>query len=207
MIGKDHLIAPMSLATQASPKKLSLDDFLSQPETEPASEYINGQVFQKPMPKSRHSRLQLKLAQTISNILEAQELGAAFPELRCTFSSRSIVPDIAILRWENIAFDESGAPLDDVTVAPDWMIEILSSGQSANRVAGNVLYAMEYGCEVGWLVDPDDKSVLVFQSGRSPCLFEGETPLPVLSKLLEMELSVATILSWLPMKKQQSSEG
>ncbi|MEM6503567.1 MAG: Uma2 family endonuclease [Cyanobacteria bacterium P01_C01_bin.89] len=197
----------MSLATQASPKKLSLDDFLSQPETEPASEYINGQVFQKPMPKSRHSRLQLKLAQTISNILEAQELGAAFPELRCTFSSRSIVPDIAILRWENIAFDESGAPLDDVTVAPDWMIEILSSGQSANRVAGNVLYAMEYGCEVGWLVDPDDKSVLVFQSGRSPCLFEGETPLPVLSKLLEMELSVATILSWLPMKKQQSSEG
>ena len=196
----------MSLATQTSPKTLSLEDFLRQPETEPASEYINGQVLQKPMPKSRHSRLQLKLAQIINDILEEAELGAAFPELRCTFSDRSIVPDIAVLRWENIEADEEGVPLDDVTVAPDWTIEILSPGQSANRVAGNILYAMEYGCELGWLVDPDDESVLVFHAGRSPILFEGETPLPVLSKLPEMRLSVATIFSWLRMKKKNSSD-
>ena len=190
----------MNLATQASPQTLSLQDFLRQPETKPASEYINGRVFQKPMPKTRHSRLQLKLAQAINDILEEVELGAAFPELRCTFSDRSIVPDVAVLRWDNIAFDESGVPVDDVKVAPDWMIEIWSPGQSANRVAGNILYAMEYGCELGWLVDPDDQSVLVFQAGRSPILFEGEMPLPVLSKLPEIELSVAVIVGWLKMK-------
>ena len=196
----------MSLATQASPKTLSLEEFLRQPETKPASEYINGQVFQKPMPKSRHSRLQLKLAQRINDILEEAELGAAFPELRCTFGSCSIVPDVTILRWDNIIFDEFGVPLDDVEIAPDWTIEILSPGQSANRVTGNILYAMEHGCEMGWLVDPDDESVLVFHAGRSPILFEGETPLPVLSKLPEMRLSVATIFSWLRMKKKNSSD-
>ena len=197
---------PMSLATQASPKTLSLEDFLRQPETEPASEYINGQVLQKPMPKSRHSRLQSKLLQAINAVVEDEQLAYAFPELRCTFSDRSIVPDIAVLRWENIETDEAGVPLDDVTVAPDWTIKILSPGQSANRVAGNILYAMEYGCELGWLVDPDDESVLVFHAGRSPVLFEGDAALPVLSKLPEMGLSVTKIFSWLRMKKKQVSD-
>ena len=31
--------------------KISLDEFLQLPETKPASEYINGQVYQKPMPQ------------------------------------------------------------------------------------------------------------------------------------------------------------
>ncbi|MGD1903199.1 MAG: Uma2 family endonuclease [Geitlerinemataceae cyanobacterium] len=194
----------MSPAARTSPGTLSLEDFLRQPETIPASEYINGRVLQKPMPKSRHSRLQLKLAQKISDTLEAAELGAAFPELRCTFGAHSIVPDIAVLRWDNLAFDESGIPLDDVKIAPDWAIEILSPGQSANRMMGNILYAVEHGCELGWLVDPDDESVLVFHAGRSPLLFEGEAPLPVLSDFPEMELSAATIFGWLSMKKRQN---
>lgn len=118
----------MSLATQASPKTLSLEDFLRKPETKPASEYINGQVFQKPMPKSRHSRLQSKFLQVINAVVEDEQLAYAFPELRCTFSDRSIVPDVAVLRWENIAVDETGVPLEDVKVAPDWTIEILSPG-------------------------------------------------------------------------------
>jgi Uma2 family endonuclease len=39
----------------------SLEEFLQLPETEPASEYINGEILQKSMPKGKHSRLQLKL--------------------------------------------------------------------------------------------------------------------------------------------------
>jgi Uma2 family endonuclease len=35
-----------------SPPRLSLTEFLELPETQPASEYINGQIYQKPMLKS-----------------------------------------------------------------------------------------------------------------------------------------------------------
>ncbi len=38
-------------------RSLSLQEFLQQPETKPASEYIDGEIIQKPMPKGRHSRL------------------------------------------------------------------------------------------------------------------------------------------------------
>jgi len=34
-------------------RSLSLQEFLQQPETKPASEYIDGEIIQKPMPKGR----------------------------------------------------------------------------------------------------------------------------------------------------------
>jgi Uma2 family endonuclease len=37
--------------TQARAKPLTLQAFLELPETKPASEYIDGQVIQKPIPK------------------------------------------------------------------------------------------------------------------------------------------------------------
>ena len=43
---------------QAPLQKLSLDSFLEMSETKPASEYIDGQIIQKPMPKGKHSKLQ-----------------------------------------------------------------------------------------------------------------------------------------------------
>lgn len=42
---------------------LTLAEFLQQPEAQPAREYIDGKIVQKPMPKTRHSRLQKWLVQ------------------------------------------------------------------------------------------------------------------------------------------------
>ena len=47
---------------QTSLKLLTLDEFLTLPETEPASEYIDGQITQKPMPQGKHSSIQTELA-------------------------------------------------------------------------------------------------------------------------------------------------
>jgi Uma2 family endonuclease len=41
----------------ASVKSLTLEEFLQLPETEPASEFIHGQISQKPMPQGEHSLL------------------------------------------------------------------------------------------------------------------------------------------------------
>lgn len=38
-------------------KTLTLEQFLKLPETKPASEYINGQIIQKPTPQGKHSIL------------------------------------------------------------------------------------------------------------------------------------------------------
>lgn len=75
---------------------LSVEEFLKLPETKPASEYLNGQIYQKPMPQGEHSTLQSSLATAINEIAKPQKIAYAFPELRCTFQGRSIVPDIAV---------------------------------------------------------------------------------------------------------------
>ncbi|MGB3652362.1 MAG: Uma2 family endonuclease [Rivularia sp. (in: cyanobacteria)] len=149
------------------------------------------------MPKTRHSRLQAKFTTNINNVTEEKQIAYAFPELRCTFGGRSIVPDVAILCWNRIEFDEEGEPVDDVLVAPDWTIEILSPEQSSNRVTGNILHCLRHGCQ-GWLVDPDDKSILIFLRDRQPKLFQGSDKLTVLDGI-DIELTAEFIFNWLKM--------
>jgi Uma2 family endonuclease len=185
--------------TVAKPVKTTLEEFLKLPETKPAREYFNGEITQKPMPKARHSRLQGKLVTTINGVVESNSIGYAFPELRCTFGGRSIVPDVAILNWENIRFDEHGEPIDDILIAPDWTIEILSPEQSSNRVTGNILHCLKYGCKLGWLIDPDDRSILVFKPKQEPELLKDQDILPVLDGI-ELVLTVEQIFDWLKMK-------
>jgi Uma2 family endonuclease len=55
----------MTLSTQVS-SQLSLDKFLNLPETKPASEYIDGRIYQKPMPQGKHSRIQTRLSTNIN---------------------------------------------------------------------------------------------------------------------------------------------
>jgi Uma2 family endonuclease len=184
---------------QTPSKPLTLEEFLRLPETKPASEYIDGKIVQKPMPKARHSRLQSKLINAINEVGEERQVVYAFPELRCTFGGRSIVPDVTVLHWQHIQFDENGEVLDDVLIAPDWTIEILSPDQSSNRVTGNILHCLKYGCKLGWLLDPDDRSILVFQPKQQPELRQGKDNLIVLGGL-ELSLTVEQVFSWLKMK-------
>ncbi|OUL25375.1 hypothetical protein BV378_15650 [Nostoc sp. RF31YmG] len=184
--------------TVAKPSSIKLEEFLKLPETKPASEYIDSEIIQKPMPKARHSRLQGKLIGAINDVTEERRIAYAFPELRCTIGSRSIVPDIAVLRWQHIEFDKNGEPVDDVLVAPNGTIEILSPDQSSNRVTGNILHFLKYGCQLRWLIDPSDRSILVFQPKQQPELRQGKDDLLVLDGI-ELKLTVEQIFGWLKM--------
>jgi Uma2 family endonuclease len=55
---------------QTPPKPLTLEEFLELPETEPASEYIDGQIIQKPMPQGEHSIIQGELIIAINAVVK-----------------------------------------------------------------------------------------------------------------------------------------
>ncbi len=177
---------------------VTLEEFLQLPETKPASEYIKGQVFQKPMPKSRHSRLQGRLMRAINELVEDMKYAYAFPELRCTFGGRSIVPDIAVLLWHKISLDPDGEPKDNVQIAPDWTIEILSPEQSSNRVTRNILHCLQHGCQLGWLLDPDDRSILVFLPHQAPVMCTESDRIPVPDNI-PLRLTTDQVFAWLKM--------
>uniref|UniRef100_B8HRR4 Putative restriction endonuclease domain-containing protein n=1 Tax=Cyanothece sp. (strain PCC 7425 / ATCC 29141) TaxID=395961 RepID=B8HRR4_CYAP4 len=182
--------------TQAKPRLITLEEFLQLPETEPPSEYGDGAVTQKPMPKGKHSTLQSELCNQINQIAKAAKIAYAFPELRCTFGGKSIVPDIAVFEWSRIAFDPGGEPADDFFIAPDWIIEILSPDQSSNPVIGKILHCLQHGCQLGWLIDPGDRSILAFLPGQLPQLLIDQENVRTLERL-NFSLTVEQVFSWL----------
>lgn len=178
---------------------LTLAEFLEQPHLEesPAWEYVAGHVIQKPMPKFRHSLLQKRLLNAIDDPLGHY---LALPELRCTFGERSIVPDVVVITLDRIPLNDLGEPQDSFTQAPDWAIAILSPDQSTNRVIDNLLHCLNHGSQLGWLIDPDDYSVLILNPQQEIKICRAEQPLPVLPDL-NVHLTAQDVFSWLKLAK------
>lgn len=180
-------------------QSITLQEFLELPETKPASEYINGKVIPKSMPQGEHSRLQSKLCAAINEVAESPKIAYAFPELRCTFGSQSIIPDISVFRWERIPISSSGRITNRFEIYPDWAIEIISPNQRQTKVLANLLHCSQYGTELGWLIDPEEESILVVFPEQRVQLLRDKSQLPVL-KDFELILTVDQIFSWLTLK-------
>lgn len=179
-------------------KSLSLEEFLCLPETSPASEYIDGEIIQKPMPQGKHSILQRELSFALTLAFRLEQTAQAFPELRCTFGGRSLVPDIAVFRTERIPRDNDGSVANSFDLQPDWTIEILSPKQSQTKVIRNILHCLDHGTEMGWLLDPEESLIFVYKADKSVELFEKtEVILPVPEFAKVVQLKVSEIFNWL----------
>jgi Uma2 family endonuclease len=107
------------------------------------------------------------------------------------------VPDIAVFEWERILVDADGEIANQVEIAPDWIIEILSPGQSATKVMNKIIFSIQNGTQLGWFIDPDDKSVMSFQANQLPEIKYNTDILPVLRVLTNWQLTAADIFAWL----------
>lgn len=182
--------------TTAIPASLTLGEFLKLPETKPASEFVEGRIYQKPMPQGKHSRLQLKFCDTVNQVAETSRIALAFPELRCTFGGRSVVPDATVFTWDKIPFAIDGEVPNAFEFAPDWTVEILSPDQRATKVIGNILHCLKYGTQLGWLIDPEDRLILAFVPKQEPIELMGSDFLPM-PTFLSMDLTVDQVFDWL----------
>ncbi|BAU14200.1 hypothetical protein LEP3755_47450 [Leptolyngbya sp. NIES-3755] len=183
---------------QTPAKSITLEEFLKLPETKPASEYIDGQVVQKPMPQGKHSIVQRDLTNRVDGTLRPERIASAYPELRCTFGGRSTVPDVAVFTWERIPRDENGEIANTFQIAPDWTIEILSPDQSPTRVIKNILHCIDHQTQMGWMIDPEEKVVFVYFSDRTVQFFDiSEQLLPVPLFANKIQLTVGELFGWL----------
>ncbi len=179
-------------------KSITLQEFFAIPETKPASEYIDGKIIQKPMPQGEHSTIQGELIIALNGALKPEKIARAFPELRCSFGGRSIVPDVTVFTWDRIPRQDNGRIANAFNIAPDWMIEILSPNQSHSRVIKNILHCLDNGTELGWLIDTQEQSVFVYFPAQQPAFFEVATDvLPVPDFAQAFELTLGELFGWL----------
>lgn len=186
----------MNLPNQTISKP-TLAEFLKLAATKPEREYLGGTISQKPMPQGEHSVLQANLVTEINQIGKPQKIACAFPELRCTFAGSSIVPDIAVFEWQNIPLQPNGRITNRSEITPDWIVEILSPEQSANRVIKKISFCLSQGTKLGWLIDPKDESVVIFEPNSTPIVKAGNDILLVLKVFKNWQLSANDLFGWL----------
>jgi Uma2 family endonuclease len=176
---------------QTKPTAISLAEFLRLPNLEesPAWELFEQTVSQKPMPTLHHSLLQKRLVGTIDATNSHYE---AFPELRCVLTDNSVVPDVTIISRDRMPTSNQA-----VTGAPDWLIEILSPDQSTTKLIAKIQSCLLAGSRLGWLIDPQERIVMVFQPNQPLQLLQDNAVLPVLAGI-NLTLSVEQLFAWLP---------
>jgi Uma2 family endonuclease len=164
----------------ATTQRLTLEQFLALPATEPASEYVCGEVFQKPMPTNAHGILQPYIWMLIYQFLAVAKLGRVRTEWRCTFGPRGrerpYIPDVVYASFERLP---PGDAIEQpyLLTAPDLAVEILSPDQDAGRFAAKLRFYLLHGVRLVWVVDPAARTITVYEPGQGDerLLHEGVT--------------------------------
>src|SRR6266851_6594357 len=175
-------------------RRMTLDEFLALPEEEPALELeADGMVTQKVSPKGKHSSLQRGLIKLFDPFAEPRRIALALPELRTVFGGAAYVPDVAVYRWERIAWTADGEVPDDFVEPPDIAIEVVSPKQSVNSLVRRCVWYVDNGVRIALLVDPYDRSVLLFRAGTAIRVSRGADPIDLSAVLPGFELTAEQV--------------
>jgi Uma2 family endonuclease len=178
--------------------RLTLDEFLALPETEPASEYLCDEVVPKPMPSGIHAVLQRILTMLIWSVAGPGRLGQVGSEWRCVFGppggERAFVPDVVFILRERLAPGRAGLA-GTFRAAPDLAVEILSPEQPVARFVAKVQFYLRHGVRLVWVVDPDAETVTVFAPDRDAVTLRGADVLDGADLLPGFQTTVAAIFA------------
>jgi Uma2 family endonuclease len=175
---------------------LTLEQFLSLPEAEPALEMgCNGEISQKAPPTTRHAALQRELVVRLENYARRRAPGHSFTEHRIILSRLARVPDVTFYRQHRLPLDSAGAYIDYPTTPPDLVVEIYSPGQEDRRdlVLKSAWY-IEQGVRIVLLVDPERRRVTSF-TATGEAVFETTQPLPLDETLPGLLLTPADLFA------------
>lgn len=155
----------------ATTSKMTLVEFLRLPETEPASELIDGEVVQKPMPTFEHGIIQRLLSFVFTLYLRDHPNAEAGSEVRCIFgplgNERPYVPDF-IFVWE--ARERGLRAARAFYGAPDVAVEILSPDDRMVDVMDKVLFYLANGVRLAWIINPRARTVMVMTTATASTL-------------------------------------
>lgn len=149
---------------QATARKLTVEEYLSDPELEKL-ELVDGVAVETGMGSKKHSIIQLQCGYLLKTDLRSRSGYYAATELRCRLEVdgrvRFRLPDVCVVAGEG----GEGEPryLDG---APLLVAEILSPEKTVAELMRKVDEYFANGCKLAWLILPDEESVLVRAPGR-----------------------------------------
>lgn len=135
-------------------------DYYNMPE-DVRAELIDGQIYYQAAPSRIHQKILSKLHQAIANYIDSKggscEVYPAPFAVKLFDSKKTIVePDISVICDSDKLTDKG------CTGAPDWIIEIVSSGNSSHDYIRKLNLYAGAGVREYWIVDSMKQTVLVY---------------------------------------------
>jgi Uma2 family endonuclease len=154
-------------------QKLTLEQFLSLPESDESFELVNGEVVKKAIPKFFHSSLRGAFLTELYSW--ADGVGQVMIEwsvlLKRDQKDWVPVPDLLYVSYDRLSKDWcEDAPCP---VAPELVIEIVSPDQNFNLLSRKALDYLSAGVDRVWVVFPPMRCITVFFGDRPPETYRG----------------------------------
>lgn len=137
---------------------VSVSEYLGT-EYDPNCEYIDGVLVQKPMPTTKHSRLQLKLGALIDSRFPEFWVGTELTVQVC--ENKFLVPDLAVQDGSNVQTPYAKTPIV-------LCIEILSPDDSLNKTLAKCEAYHAWDTVNTWILDPVERRAWQYTKGSPP---------------------------------------
>lgn len=163
--------------TTVETKPITIEEFSRMPDPDGFQmELVRGEIVLMPLPKARHGILCSRLNRLLGNFVESGKLGWVASNDTGVILERD--PDT--MRGPDVAFwnikRQPKLPEDYFEIPPDIAVEVLSPGDRRKNVREKIKDYVKNGVKLIWLVDPDTRTVTVYQGSlRGSELDEADT--------------------------------
>ena len=155
--------------TEATKKKISFEDYLLLPEISHPYEIIDGEFMPSPAPLPVHQRIALNIVMALNPYVQAKDLGVVFYApvdiIVQRHPLRTRQPDVLFIHKDRLpgtGFDAI-EELQILEIAPDLVVEVLSSSDTAKVLSGKLSDYQRIGVKECWLVSRESRSVEILQ--------------------------------------------
>ena len=158
--------------TEAMKKKISFEAYLLMPEINHPYEIIDGELLPSPTPLPVHQRIALNIVMALNPYVQAKDLGVVFYAPVDIIVQRQPLrtrqPDVLFIHKDRLpgtGFDAI-EELQILEIAPDLVVEVLSSSDTAKVLSGKLSDYQRIGVKECWLVSRESRSVEVLQLAK-----------------------------------------
>jgi Uma2 family endonuclease len=180
-----------------TPRKLTYRDLQSWPDDGRRYELHDGEVVVVPAPFPRHQIVLLELQDRLRSYVKAHGGIVLVSPIDIVFDDENVLqPDVVVFtaaRRHHVRLDEA------IRVAPDLVVEVLSSGTAANDRGRKLRMFERFGVAECWIVDPSTQRVEVRalrQDGYELVLSSGRGDAVTSEVLAGFTCNVDTMFPW-----------
>ncbi|MBD2484246.1 Uma2 family endonuclease [Planktothrix sp. FACHB-1365] len=148
--------------------QLTLDEFLTLPETDLNYELINGEAVPKIPPKRFHSRIRGTLCTLLTQWCQNQgEIGIEWAVILKKNNRDWVpIPDLLYISYTRLPLDRF---IDEACpVPPELVIEIISPDQTFGQMSEKAIDYLNAGVLRVWVIDPKAKTITIFYPDAPP---------------------------------------